>query len=99
MIIQKKAYIKNEATILNKLKGISEVPFFYEYKILMGKNILCESLFGSSLEKIHIVTNSPFDIMTLSIIGIQIINILEKIHGRNIIHSDINQTIFFGKNL
>ena len=36
---------------------------------------------------------SEFDITTLSIIGIQVINILEKIHDKNIIHTNIKPTI------
>ena len=69
------------------------MPLCYKYKTLIGKDILCESLFGPSLQKIYEVTKSEFDITTLSIIGIQVINILEKIHDKNIIHTNIKPTI------
>ena len=41
-----------------------------------GTNIIIENLLGSSLKNIHLAIENEFELTTVSIIGIQIIKIL-----------------------
>ena len=89
---------KNEVIILSKLNGIEGIPFILDYNYKDGKNILCESLYGPSLIKIHDFIDEEFEMTTISIIGIQIMNILKSIHEKFIIHNDVNpNNICWGK--
>ena len=93
-----KSPILNEINILTKLKGIEQIPLVYEYKNIKGLNALCETLFGPNLKKIFEFTQMEFDYITISYIGIQMINVLRKIHERHIIHNDIKpENICWGK--
>ena len=95
---KKMSPIKNEAIILSKLKGIEGIPFVLDYSYKDDKNILCESLYGPSLIKIHNFIEEEFEITTISVIGIQIMNILKSIHEKLIIHNDVKpNNICWGK--
>lgn len=87
--IKKNSDIYNEAIILTVLKGIPGIPKFYYYEYYNEKNIIAESLLGINF---HNIINLPYfklDWILISIIGINLIHILEKIHSRGIIHNDI----------
>lgn len=86
---KKKSGAINEAVVLTALQGISKIPNFYSYQYKKKKNIIIESLFGPSLYNFLIIKEFNFEMATVAIIGIQIINILKQIHQRAIIHNDI----------
>ena len=95
---KKMSPIKNEVIILSELKGIEGIPFVFDYNYKDDKNILCESLYGPSLIKIHNFIEEEFEITTISVIGIQIMNILKSIHEKFIIHNDVkSNNICWGK--
>ena len=79
----------NEAIILTRLKGIEQIPFFHDYYLYNNNNIIVENLVGPSLRKILEFPGFEFDLVTVSFLGIQMINILKLIHERFIIHNDI----------
>ena len=57
-------------------------------------NILVMELLGKSLEDIFQMQNKKFTIKTVCMIGIQILDRLEFIHNKNIIHRDIKPDNF-----
>ena len=78
-----------ESFFLEQIKEIDNVPFQYEILSKDRKAILIESLFGPSLKKLIFYQKENFDIWSICEIGIQIIQILAKIHSKNLIHNDI----------
>ena len=84
-----KSDIINEIEILTRLKGIPQIPLFYFYEFNSDKNIVVESLFGPSLMKFYKYNKKIFEPILVSIIGIQIIEILSNMHKRGIIHNDL----------
>lgn len=88
----------NEAIILSELEGIEQIPNFYYLEVQGEKKIVVESLFGPSLKSFFINNDSIFEPILVSIIGIQIINILMQIHNKAVIHNDIKpHNICWGK--
>ena len=79
----------NEANILKKLYENKNIPFLKGFFTSEKGNFLFENLFGPSLDKIIKFTDKEFDCITISFLGIQMINILENIHEKYVIHNDI----------
>ena len=79
----------NEANILKKLYENKSIPSLKGFFTSEKGNILIENLFGPSLDKIIKFTGKEFDFITISFLGIQMINILESIHEKYVIHNDI----------
>lgn len=100
MIIErrKKSASFNEAINLTKLKGIEEIPVCYDYSYKNNTDIIIENLLGPSIKKILSFERQGLDLATVTILGIQMINILKSIHDRFIIHNDIRPSnICWGK--
>ena len=82
-----------ESNYLNYLKGygIPECKFF-------GKTdkyiILIETLLGKSLENLFSETHGNFNLKDICMIGIQILDRIEYIHNKDIIHRDIKPDNF-----
>ncbi len=88
-----RSLLEVEAYILNHLKafGLPEVILFgcnNEY------NILIMELLGQSLENLFQAQNKSFSIKTACMLGIQMIDRIEYIHSRKIIHRDIKPDNF-----
>ena len=77
---KKKSSTINEVIILTKLKGIQKIPTFYDYTFKNKNNIIIENLLGPSLKKLISILEEGFELSTVCILGIQMINILELIH-------------------
>jgi len=87
-----------ESKYLNYLKGfgIPELIFFGRSEKYF---ILIETLLGKSLENLYSESHGNFNIKDVCMIGIQILDRLEYIHNKNIIHRDIKPDNFvIGKN-
>ncbi|MCQ2819811.1 MAG: casein kinase 1 family protein [archaeon] len=93
--------LKQEGIILNYLRDTG-IHLFKEMESTKDYNILVMELLGKSLEDIlHLVKDSKFSVRCTTNIGIQIIEILEKVHEKSIIHRDIkpdNFVVGLGKN-
>ena len=84
--------LESEATIMNYLKG-PNIPFVKSFGTSKNYNILIMQLMGRSLEEL-INEKKTFSIKTVCLLGYQMINILEFIHNKHIIHRDIKPDNF-----
>ena len=81
-----------EATIMSYLKG-PYIPFIKSYGYSGDFNVLVMQLLDKSLEDL-INKYSTFSIKTVAMLGYQMVNILQYIHDRHIIHRDIKPDNF-----
>jgi serine/threonine protein kinase len=91
---RKKDYnlLQNEAAIMNYLKG-PNIPFVKSYGFNNKYNILVMQLLGKSLEEL-LMERKNFSLKTVCMLGYQMINILEFIHERHILHRDVKPDNF-----
>ena len=86
--------LENEAYIMSYLHG-KRIPFIKSFGYSGEYNVLVMELMGKSLE--NIFENLPIKKMTVNCVGklgIQMIEILEFIHNKHIIHRDIKPDNF-----
>ena len=81
-----------EATIMSYLKG-PNIPYIKSYGYSGNYNVLVMQLLDKSLEDL-INKYTKFSIKTTSMLGYQMVNILQYIHDRHIIHRDIKPDNF-----
>ena len=81
-----------EATIMSYLKG-PNIPFIKSYGYSGNYNVLVMQLLDKSLEDLF-NKYLKFSIKTTTMLGYQMINILQYIHDRHIIHRDIKPDNF-----
>ena len=84
--------LENEATIMSYLKGPG-IPSIKSFGYSGDYNILVMQLMDKSLEDIF-TKKKKFSIKTTSMIGYQMLNILQYIHEKHIIHRDIKPDNF-----
>ena len=88
--------LEKEAYYLYLLKGFG-IPKIISYGFSGNYNILIEELLGKSLEQLFQENKNKHKIIRLKdmvMAGIQIIERLEFIHSKNIIHMDIKPNNF-----
>ena len=91
-----KKTLEKEAYYLYNLKGYG-IPELITFGYSGRYNILIETLLGKSLYDINLI--QKFTLKDVCMIGIQLIDRLEYIHSKFIIHCDIKpQNILLGKN-
>lgn len=77
-IEKKHSAVLNEIFILEKLKGIKQIPSLLDYECDGEKILIIENLFDPSLKSILNFTDKEFDIITISFLGLQMVNILKS---------------------
>ena len=91
--------LENEAYIMSYLNG-PRIPYVKSFGYSGDYNVLVMELMGESLEKIH--KNLPsmqMSVRCVCNIGYQMIEIMEYIHNKHIIHRDIKPDNFvIGRN-
>lgn len=90
--------LETESKYLAYLKGfgIPEIKYFGHSE---KYHILIETLLDRSLENLFSESHGNFNLKDISMIGIQVLDRLEYIHSKNIIHRDIKPDNFvIGKN-
>ena len=81
-----------EATIMSYLKG-QNIPYIKSFGYSGNYNVLVMQLLDKSLEDLFNKYNK-FSIKTTAMLGYQMVNILQYIHDRHIIHRDIKPDNF-----
>ena len=80
-------FLEEEAIMMRYLKG-PQIPVIKCFGKNMEYNIMAMELLGDSLE-FNMNIKKKFSVKTTAMIGYQILNVLEFIHDRHIIHRDI----------
>ena len=89
----KKPLLQSETFFLFTLKGIG-IPQVLSYGVNKEYNILVMPLLGKNLLEIYKEKNGNFEFSDICLIAIQIIDRIEYIHNKYIIHKDIKPENF-----
>ena len=82
-------HIEVESKILNLMKKFDGFPRIIDVGKNKGYDYIIESLIGPNLDNIMKYTNSPFDIVIVSQIGIQLLDVIEKLNNSGYLHCDL----------
>lgn len=85
----KKSECEIEYLVLKEVKGYEGFPNVFEQGYINGRGYVVESLAGPNLENIITYIGSGFTLSTVCQIGIQLINIIRKLHSVGILHNDL----------
>ena len=85
--------LKNEATIMSYLKGNPHIPKAHSYGFSGNYNIFVLQLLAKSLEDIFNELQK-FSLKTVAMLAYQMIDALQYIHSKHIIHRDIKPDNF-----
>ena len=90
---EKRSLLEIETYILCYLKG-DGIPFIKSYGYSGEYNVLVMELLGKSLELLFTENNSKFSLKTVCMLAIQMIQRLQYIHNKHILHRDIKPDNF-----
>ena len=89
---------ENESYLLSILKGFG-IPELYSYGYNSNYNLIIMELLGQSLNDLFKLKNKKFSLKTTCMLGIQMIDRIEYIHSKKIIHTNLKPNSFLlGKN-
>lgn len=91
---QKNDRLEHECKIYKDLNNVLGFPNIYYFKKGPEKNICVMDYLGPSLEDLFEFSYNKFSIKTVLMIGIQILNRIEKLHNAGYIHRDIKPDNF-----
>lgn len=86
--------LEYEVDIYRNLQTENGFPKIYDFKKTKKHNIAIMEYLGPTLEELFEFCNHKFSLKTTLMIGIQILNRIEKIHNLGIIHRDIKPDNF-----
>lgn len=90
----KKPRLKHEIKLYKLLENHKGIPKIYSYEKIGNKEILSMEYLGPSLDDLYKFCHYKFSLKTVSMIALQIIDRIEFIHSKNIIHRDIKPDNF-----
>lgn len=90
--------LRDEYNIYNYLKDSVGIPQIFKFGEYKKNRYLAMELIGPSLDKFFILCNKKFSLETTIYLGLEMIERIEFVHSRGIIHRDIKPNNFlFGK--
>ena len=89
-----KPQLHHETRILKELQNGTGIPKIFYFHQLQNFSCLIQELLGPSLENLFNLCNRKFSLKTTLILAIQMLNRIEFMHNRGIIHRDIKPDNF-----
>ena len=86
--------LEAEATKLNKLRNHKGIPKLHFFGKTEKKNILIMELLGRTLNELFIHCNKKFTLLTVCLLGCEMLKLIEFIHEKTFIHRDIKPDNF-----
>ena len=86
--------LEAEATKLNKLQNHKGIPKLHFFGKTEKKNILVMELLGRTLNELFVHCNKKFTLLTVCLLGCEMLKLIEFIHEKTFIHRDIKPDNF-----